>query len=645
MSDARGVATLPPLLVANRGEIACRIVRTARRLGLETVAIWSDADVDARHVRVADRAVRVGPAPATQSYLNIEAVIRAARASGARAIHPGYGFLSQNAEFVDACDAAGIVFVGPGAAAMRAMGRKDEAKALMQSAGVPVVPGWLGEDQSDARLAAEARRVGFPLLIKAVSGGGGKGMRVVRVADEFAAALSAARGEAERAFGDTRVLLERFVEGPRHVEVQVIADRHGTCVHLHERDCSLQRRYQKIIEECPAPGLSCALRERLHAAAVRAAQAVGYVNAGTVEFIVSGEEGFFLEMNTRLQVEHPVTEAVLGIDLVEWQLRVAAGEPLPTNAGALTPRGHAFEARVYAEDPRRGWLPAGGRAETLHWPPAPVRVDAALEEGDRVVTDYDALLGKLIVHGPTRDAARAALDAALGATRIDGVTTNLAALVALARDPQFGAARMTTSLIDARGESLLIDETTQRQRAALAAGRAVLGSELAVAADDPWSAHDGWRIQGPRAPGVRLQTGSGDVLFVRREIDGAWSIGGEAVPDAEVAAIAATVTRSDAEVVVWLDGERFAFALVARARPAEPESAAGEVLAPMPGTVLRVCVAAHDRVAPGAPLVVLEAMKMEHTLRASGEAEVTAVAAVPGQRVREGDMLLRLAVP
>jgi 3-methylcrotonyl-CoA carboxylase alpha subunit len=618
----RKARPLRTLLIANRGEIACRIMRTARRLGMRTVAIHSDADVDALHVRSADVALRVGPAPARASYLDIDAVMAAARASGADAIHPGYGFLSQNAQFVEACDDAGIVFVGPGAAAMRAMGRKDEAKALMQAAGVPVVPGWQGEDQSDASLAREAGRIGFPLLVKAVSGGGGKGMRVVRSAAELPAALSAARGEAARSFGDDRVLLERYVEAPRHVEVQVIADAHGHCIHLFERDCSLQRRYQKVIEECPAPGLLPELRARLHSAAVRAAQAVGYENAGTVEFIVAGEDGWFLEMNTRLQVEHPVTEAVLGIDLVEWQLRVAAGEPLP--AIPREPRGHAFEARLYAEDPRHDYLPAGGRVEVLHWPQGDVRIDAAVEEGDRVVTDYDALLAKLIVHGPTREAALQQLEAALLDTRIEGVTTNLAALVALTRDPDVRAGRMTTGLIDARGDALLPAKAAQQELAAQWAAAALLAPDPG---GDPWAARDGWRVQGLRDVRVRLALPDAQLSVL------AGSTGGPGEP---------TVVVSADEVRVWRDGESFRFARVARGAPAETAATDGDVVAPMPGAVLEVRVGEGDTVARGDALVVLEAMKMEHTLRAGGAGRVGVVHVQTGQRVREGERLLSL---
>ncbi len=628
------VRPLRTLLVANRGEIACRVMRTAKRLGMRAIAIYSDADADALHVRAADQAIRIGPAPARESYLDIAAVIRAATEAGANAIHPGYGFLSQNADFADACAAAGIVFVGPSGAAMRAMGRKDEAKALMRAAGVPVVPGWQGEDQSDATLLREAERVGFPLLVKAVAGGGGKGMRVARHSAELPVALSAARGEASRSFGDARVLLERLIEAPRHVEVQVIADRHGGCMHLHERDCSLQRRYQKVIEECPAPGLSAALRARLHAAAVRAAQAVGYENAGTVEFIVAGDDGWFLEMNTRLQVEHPVTEAVLDIDLVEWQLRVAAGEPLPAQPAA--PRGHAFEARVYAEDPRNGYLPAGGRVEVLHWPARDVRVDAAVEEGDRVVTDYDALLAKVIVHGVTREDALMRLESALLATRIEGVTTNLAALVALTRDSDFRSGRMTTGLIDSRGDALLPDAGTQRERAGAIAAAALLAHPSGEGAD-PWAAKDHWRLQGPRDFAVHFMQVPGTGFSVAAAAAITESLQPGAHPSS-------CVSVSMDEVRVWLDGEFFRLARVARGAPAESAGGSGEILAPMPGAVLDVLVAEGDAVTRGQALVVLEAMKMEHTLRAAAAGRVEGIDVRAGQRVRDGERLLSLAI-
>ena len=399
------------LLVANRGEIACRIIRTARRLGIATVAVYSDADTDALHVQAADRAVRIGAAPSRDSYLAIPRVIDAARRSGAQAIHPGYGFLSENPAFAEACADAGIVFVGPPASAMRAMGSKSAAKALMQTSGVPLLPGYHGERQDAAFLADQANRTGFPLMIKAVSGGGGRGMRVVASVDEFAAALDAARQEAASAFGDDSVLLERYLTNPRHIEVQVFADRHGNAVHLFERDCSVQRRHQKVIEEAPAPGLDDERRAAMGRAAVAAARAVGYEGAGTVEFVANADGFYFLEMNTRLQVEHPVTEMITGLDLVEWQLRVAAGEPLPLGQKAIRMHGHAIEARIYAEDPEHDFAPSIGRLALFHTPePSPeVRIDTGFATGDSVPVHYDALLAKLICHGDTRDTALATL--------------------------------------------------------------------------------------------------------------------------------------------------------------------------------------------------------------------------------------------
>src|SRR5450755_3718559 len=483
------------LLIANRGEIACRIARTAQRLGMRVIAVYSDADAGALHTRVADAAIRIGPAAARESYLNIAALLRAGRDGGADAVHPGYGFLAESAEFAESCASAGIVFVGPSAEAINLMGLKDQAKTLMQGAGVPIVPGYFGAEQDERRLKAEAQAVGFPLLIKAVAGGGGKGMRIVRAASEFAAGLAAARGEAERAFGDARVMLERFIERARHVEVQIIADRHGNCLHLLERDCSLQRRHQKVIEEAPAPGLSDALRTRLHGYAVAGARAVGYENAGTMEFVVTGEECFFLEMNTRLQVEHPVTEMILGVDLVEWQLRIAAGEALPLAQDDIRAQGHAFEARLYAEDPRRGFLPTSGVLQELIWPEANarVRIDAAVVAGDRVETYYDALLAKLIVIGGDREDALSALQRALAACCIEGVTTNLAALIALAADAEVRAARVFTRLIDERAASLLPDAQAQALRAARLAALSLVGSTDA-APSSPWCCTDAWAV-------------------------------------------------------------------------------------------------------------------------------------------------------
>ena len=451
------------LLVANRGEIACRVMRTAHRLGIPTVAVYSDADRDALHVAMAGEAWRLGPAPASRSYLDIERVLAAAAASGADAVHPGYGFLSENPAFVDACTAAGIVFVGPPAAAVRAMGLKDAAKRVMESAGVPVVPGYHGEAQDDAALLDHARRIGFPVMVKAVAGGGGKGMR--RADDEagFEPALEAARREARSSFGDDRVLVERCIERPRHVEVQVFADAHGNAVHLFERDCSLQRRHQKVVEETPAPGMTPQMRAAMGAAAVAAARAIGYRNAGTVEFIADASGGlsqdrfWFMEMNTRLQVEHPVTEMVTGTDLVEWQLRVAAGEPLPLAQAELSMTGHAVEARVYAEDPGRGFLPSTGVLAHLGTPPesARVRVDIGVREGDTVTPHYDPMIAKVIAHGEDRAAALTRLSGALRGFEVAGVATNVPFLARLLADPEFRAGDADTGLIDRKLDALL----------------------------------------------------------------------------------------------------------------------------------------------------------------------------------------------
>ena len=451
------------LLVANRGEIACRVMRTAHRLGIRTVAVYSDADRDALHVATAGEAWRLGPAPAAQSYLDIERVIAAAAASGADAVHPGYGFLSENPEFIEACDAAGVVFVGPPAAAVRAMGLKDAAKRLMEAAGVPVVPGYHGEAQDDPALLAHARRIGFPVLVKAVAGGGGRGMRRADTEADFREALEGARREARSSFGDDRVLVERCVPTPRHVEFQVFADAHGNAVHLFERDCSLQRRHQKVVEESPAPGMTQAIRATMGAAAVRAAQAIGYRGAGTVEFIADASEGlredrfWFMEMNTRLQVEHPVTEMVTGTDLVEWQLRIAAGEPLPVGQADLSIAGHAVEARVYAEDPERGFLPSTGTLAHMSAPPESrhVRIDRGVREGDAVTPHYDPMIAKVIAHGEDRATALDRLAGALEHFAIAGVVTNLPFLSRLVADAEFRAGRVDTGLIDRNLDALL----------------------------------------------------------------------------------------------------------------------------------------------------------------------------------------------
>jgi 3-methylcrotonyl-CoA carboxylase alpha subunit len=500
------------LLIANRGEIAVRVMRTAHRLGVATVAVYSDVDVDSAHVEMADEAVRIGAAPARESYLDIGAVVSAATRSGADAIHPGYGFLSENAGFAEACSAAGIVFVGPPAAAIRAMGLKDRAKALMAEAGVPVVPGYAGADQSPHILEQEAERLGFPVLIKAVAGGGGKGMRRVDSRNAFTAALEGAKREAQSAFGDDRVLIERYVARPRHIEMQVFADAHGNALHLFERDCSLQRRHQKVIEEATAPGMSDAMRDAMGAAAVKAAKAVGYVGAGTVEFIVDAsrelrpDRFWFMEMNTRLQVEHPVTEMITGIDLVEWQLRVAAGEALPRRQNEVHRSGHAIEARLYAEDPENGFLPSVGKLERLRLPPAGdgVRIDTGVRENDRVTTYYDPMIAKVVAWGEDREIAAGKLAEALSKTEIAGVRTNTGFLVRALRHPGFLSGEIDTGFIDSYKDAL-----TRRSPDAGLFSRAaqfiVADRGRGASPNDPWSAQDGFRMAGD-ARETRKQT-------------------------------------------------------------------------------------------------------------------------------------------
>jgi len=443
------------ILIANRGEIACRVIRTARRLGIATVAVYSEADRSALHVELADEAWPIGPPPARDSYLNIEAILEAARNSGAEAVHPGYGFLSENAEFAEACEAARVAFIGPPASAIRSMGSKAEAKELMRRHGVPLVPGYHGGDQDPRRLLDEAKRVGFPVLIKASAGGGGRGMRVVSDAAGFADALAGARREAA-AFGDDRVLVEKYLERPRHIEVQVFADKHGNTVHLFERDCSIQRRHQKVLEEAPAPGLDAARRSVIAEAAVAAARAVGYVGAGTVEFIAEAGDFYFIEMNTRLQVEHPVTEAVTGLDLVEWQIRIAAGEPLPIYQHDLVLRGHAIEARLYAEDPERAFLPQTGTLHGLRFPPSEVaRVDTGVRQGDIVTPFYDPMIAKIVAYGEDRTAAIGRLQRALAATAVLGIGTNLEFLARVAAHPEFVSGAVDTGFVERHRAALV----------------------------------------------------------------------------------------------------------------------------------------------------------------------------------------------
>jgi len=616
------------LLVANRGEIACRVMRTARRLGHRTVAVYSDADANAPHVRQADEAVHIGTSPAVQSYLHIDAVLDAARASGADAVHPGYGFLSENAEFAQAVLDAGLVFIGPPPAAMRAMGHKATAKRRMIEAGVPCAGGYLGDDQGDDRLAAEARRLGFPLLAKAVSGGGGRGMRLVRAESELAAAIVAARREAESAFGDGALMLEQVIADARHVEVQVFADTHGNVVHLGERDCSAQRRRQKVVEESPSPIVTPALREAMGRDAVAAARAVGYVGAGTVEFIVDADlRHYFLEMNTRLQVEHPVTEAVTGLDLVEWQLRVAAGEPLPLAQHEIRFAGHAIEARLYAEDPAHGFTPQTGRI--AHWrPTTDVRIDTGIEEGGSVTPFYDPLLAKFISHGRDRADAIRRLVHALEDTPLVGVRNNGRFLRDLLRHPDFAEGRMTTEMIDGWTiEPPQPDEEAWLVAAAARAlhDRAALRPASVASFDITLACQGQSRTLRDLACVHVLERGD---HLIRYTFDGVTKT--------------AVLVDDGHELQLVHDGAVFGFHEPSP-WPAEADAAdAARARAPVAGIVAQVLVAPGDAVAAGQPLASVEAMKMEMWLNARAAGIVRAVHAKPKDPIEAGALLVEL---
>jgi len=638
------------LLIANRGEIAIRVMRTAQRLGILSVAVYSDADAHAAHVAMADEAFRIGPAPARESYLNAEAILAAARASGAEAIHPGYGFLSENAAFAEACAVAGIVFVGPPASAIRAMGLKDRAKQLMAEAGVAVVPGYLGDDQLEARLAEEAARIGYPVLIKAVAGGGGKGMRRVDAADEFLAALAGAKREAASAFGDDRVLVEKYVTRPRHIEMQVFADRHGNCVHLFERDCSLQRRHQKVIEEATAPGMSEAMGE----AAVKAAKAVNYVGAGTVEFIADASEGlrpdrfWFMEMNTRLQVEHPVTEAITGFDLVEWQLRVAAGGALPERQESVRARGHAVEARLYAEDTQKGFLPSVGRLERLRFPAARdgLRIDTGVREGDDVTVFYDPMIAKVIAWDETREGAAAKLSNALAEIQIAGVYTNAGFLVRALRHPSFVAGDIDTAFIERHRAALIPDYVEPAPHLLAQAALFLVAEREALAhGQDPWDAQDGFRVSGPAREAIEfVLNGKRVPVTLEHERNGAAKIeiAGEIV---DSAAKNHVMRLSSGDIAVMEDGETWVFALHDPFVAAEAAGITSDrIVAPMPGKIVQLLVAADEHVKRGQALAVLEAMKMEQTLSAPVDAQVASVDVAVGDQVVEGAVILRFAV-
>ena len=654
------------LLVANRGEIACRIMRTARRMGIHTIAVYSDADARALHVRQGHEAVRIGPAAAAESYLDVEAILEAARASRAEAIHPGYGFLSENARFARACRDAGFIFVGPTPSAIEAMGIKSLAKARVRAAGVPVLPGYEGERQDIEHLEAQALRCGLPLMVKPAAGGGGKGMRVVHTAEQLREALLSARRLAESSFGDGTLLIERYVPEPRHVEVQVFADQHGACVHLGDRDCSVQRRHQKLIEEAPAPGLPDDLRERLRRSAVQVALGIGYTGAGTVEFLFDGHEYYFLEMNTRLQVEHTVTEAVTGLDLVEWQLRVAAGEPLPLAQAQIKLEGHAIEARVCAEDPWREFLPSAGTLSRAQWPQGEgVRVDAGFAEGDEVSSVYDSLLGKVIVWAPQRTQAAAALAAALDRTRLAGVHSNEHWLSRILRSRVFLEARHSVALLTERGAEFSVPPHPDAETWVLAALAALAPT---AEAGHPWHLADGFV---PNLPGLLEivlscggRVGRVTVEFAlgqpRAALIGADPAGaspavrlalGEVVRvDDEIAARIGAVRRraryfsGGPRLHVWSGTAHHVFEIDdPRTHAFCASTASGGLTTPLPGVVVAVMVEVGQKVAAGEVLMVIEAMKMEHSITAPSAGVVAAIHFGRGDRVPEGSELLSVS--
>ena len=658
------------ILIANRGEIACRVIRTARRMGIGTVAVYSEADADALHVSLADEAYPIGPAAARESYLSIPKLVEVARRSGAQAIHPGYGFLSENADFAEAVAAAGLTFIGPPPAAIRAMGSKAAAKALMEKAGVPLVPGYHGDDQDDALLSREAERIGYPVLLKASAGGGGKGMRIVETATDFSAALASARRESKAAFGDDRMLIERYLTRPRHIEIQVFADTLGNAVHLFERDCSIQRRHQKVIEEAPAPGLDPDRRRTMGEAAVAAARAVGYLGAGTVEFIVQDGDFHFMEMNTRLQVEHPVTEMITGQDLVEWQLRVAAGERLPLLQDDLAIAGHAVEARLYAEDPERGFLPATGVLHRLDVPEGPgIRVETGVRQGDAVSIYYDPLIAKLVAFGEDRPMALRRLRAALAGYRIAGITTNRDFLLRLVGQAAFAAGPADTGFIERHREELILPPEPAPDRVLALACLAVMRDHLQEARDgaaatadphSPWAMRDGWRLNGTSRQEIRLRNGEAERLVVvqygqsihRLEIDGR-QILARLVEDRDGALrveldglqLEAGVFRRGSELTLWVGEATWRLQIVDTLAPkASAAVSGGRVVAPMPGRIVQVHTKAGAAVKRGQPLLVLEAMKMEHVIVAPTDGVVEALRHQLGDLVEEGAELIGFRV-
>ncbi len=649
------------ILIANRGEIACRIIETCRRLGVETVAVHSEADRDARHVRMADRAVAIGPAEATKSYLDSEKIIAAARQTGAQAVHPGYGFLSENAAFARALADAGLVLIGPKPETIDAMGSKARAKAIMSDAGVPLVPGYHGDDQDDETLVAAAESVGFPLMLKAAAGGGGKGMRIVRSATDFPKALAAARRESASAFGDKQMILERYIETPRHIEAQIFGDSHGNVVHLFERDCSSQRRHQKVIEEAPAADLEPETRDLLLEAAVKAARAVDYVGAGTVEFLVDHLGVYFLEMNTRLQVEHPVTECVTGQDLVEWQLRIAAGERLPCTQEEISCSGHAMEARIYAEDPDAGFLPDSGTLSALDFPRQSwARIDTGVERGDSVGVHYDPMIAKLVVSGENRTVCLARLKTALAECHIAGLSSNLGFLLQLAASDAFTHAGIDTGLLDRALETILQPEATPPiEVLAAAAGTFLAGAQSQDGRHSPWDTLDGWRPGGPAPQRLDLEVGGQRIALecTGNARDGFGFDHGDARHHARIrflssAECSLALDGTTSHLIVHGDALRLEVVsadrrwTVQRHRRFEAVEAinegSGRILAPMPGKVIEVSVAEGDEVAEGDTVALMEAMKMELSIKADVGGRVKSISAGEGELVEAEFVLLEI---
>ena len=643
---------LESVLIANRGEIACRIIKTAKRMGIRTIAVYSDADAAAPHVRMADDGFHLGPAPARDSYLNVDRLLEAIAATNAASVHPGYGFLSENAEFAEACVAAGCRFVGPSPNAIRVMGSKIESKTLVASAGTPVVPGFHSDDQDPALLAGEAEKIGFPLLVKASAGGGGRGMRVVESADGFDAALAGARREALAAFADDRVFLERYLSEPKHIEVQILADGHGTCLYLFERDCSVQRRHQKVIEEAPAPTVDSERRRVMGEAAVKIARAIDYVGAGTVEFITEGDEFYFLEMNTRLQVEHPITEMILGLDLVEWQLKIAAGEALAFGQDDLRIDGHAIEARVYAENAKRKFLPSTGRLHEVHFP-ASVRADTGVATGFEVSVHYDPMIAKVVAHGSDRREAIARLDTALSQSVLAGVEHNMAFLRNVLQHEDFVGGAYTTGLIEQNAQALAPKDNPH------ALALAVVARTAREESAGPWSS-DGFALNLPASQHFSLRHGR-KAIVVQIAKTGAGHVvstpaGEQAVTDVALSSgvisasvdgrwVEARLIEVAADVFVAVDGmtEKITFETLDAGQFDDISSGDGAIVAPLPGQVVKVEVAVNDSVKEGQTLLVVEAMKMEHTVAAPRDGVVQSIAFAAGERVDEGVELIALA--